>query len=91
MSGICRETQRNQGKRVSSQDHSSPSEKSTPVLARSCACVGFRFFSFPSERFPSAGRSAQGLVSAPAAAAPEPRPVASVERRVEAEAGGHQR
>lgn len=92
VSGICRETQRNQGKRASSRDHMSPLCVSPsfpfPVLALG---LGF-FLPFSSERFFSErGRSARGLVSAPAAAAPEPRPVASVERRVEAEARRHQR
>lgn len=92
VSGICRETQRNQGKRANSRDHMSPLCVSPsfpfPVLALG---LGF-FLPFSSERFFSErGRSARGLVSAPAAAAPEPRPMASVERRVEAEARRHQR
>ena len=95
VSGICRETQRNQGKRASSRDHMSPLCVSPsfpfPVLALG---LGLFFCRFPPRGFfppPERGRSARGLVSAPAAAAPEPRPVASVERRVEAEARRHQR
>lgn len=89
VSGICRETQRNQGKRISSHDHLSPlcipPSFPFPVLA-----LGLGLSSFLRE-VSKCGCSAQGLVSAPAAAAPEPCPVAGVERRVEAEAGCHQR
>ena len=60
------------------------------ILPFLCACVGFRSTSFPGGGFQVRGRgSSQGLVSTPAAAAPEPSLVAGVEGGVEAEARRH--
>lgn len=59
-----------------------------PIPPFPCACVGLSFFGFSSEDSKQ-GVSALGLVSASAAAACQPRPVASVEGWVKAKAGRH--